>query len=170
MGRNQGKLNLGCLGCRLLCLFASCCTVDQHQMSLSPGPRCHRDQGGSDRLVAPIGPQRGRGESRQHQACPGPAEGAAGGAAGRQVPGPSGPGGLALPPFTAGSGPTTLTPSAPGHPPPFPKASLKVRLTGNTVLTKTTLWLHWEDKGMGNEGQGPEKVPKSQLPQQGTKS
>ena len=76
MGRNQGKLNLGGLGCRFLCLFTSCCTVDQHHMSLRAGPRCHRDQWGSDR----------------------------------------------------------------------------------------------EDEGMGNEGQGPEKVPKLQLPQQGTKS
>lgn len=49
MGRNQGKLNLGGLGYRLLCLFTSCFTVGQHHISLSDGPRCHRDQGGSAR-------------------------------------------------------------------------------------------------------------------------
>ena len=53
MGRDQGKLNLGGLGCRLLCFFTSCCTVDQHHIPLSDGPRCHRDQGDSDSPVWP---------------------------------------------------------------------------------------------------------------------
>ena len=126
MGRDQGKLYLGGLGCRLLCLFASCCTVDQHHISLSDGPRCHRDQGDSDR---PVWPPQARSTAKVSLAntthdldlLEEPLEEEQGG----KSPAPSGRRGLTLLPFTASSGPTTLTPSVTQAPATLPKSLAK---------------------------------------------